>query len=333
MQIFLEPTLILLILLAVIFDFLNGVHDSSNIVATMIVSRAFTPRVALGVTAIAHFVAPFLFGVAVATTIGEDIIDANAINNGVIIAALLSAILWNLFTWFVGIPSSSSHALVGGLIGAVAVGAGIQAIYLDGMVKVLIALFISPIIGFVGGFLFTKLILFLARGASLRINWFFKRSQIITAVTLAFSHGTNDAQKTMGIITLGLVTSGFLDTFYVPLWVVTISAGAIALGTAMGGWRLIKTLGGKFYKIRPVDAFSAQTTSTIVILGASLVGEPVSTTQVISSSIMGVGSAERLSKVRWGVGRDIAMAWLVTIPVTALLAAGIYWILVLIAIA
>ena len=333
MQTFSEPTLILLILLAIIFDFLNGVHDSSNIVATMIASRAFTPRVALGVTAIAHFVAPFLFGVAVATTIGEDIIDANAINNGVIIAALLSAILWNLFTWFVGIPSSSSHALVGGLIGAVAVGAGLQAIYLDGMLKVLIALFISPIIGFIGGFLFTKLILFLARGASLRINWFFKRSQIITAVTLALSHGTNDAQKTMGIITLGLVTSGFLDTFYVPMWVVAISAGAIALGTAMGGWRLIKTLGGKFYKIRPVDAFSAQTTSTFVILGASLVGEPVSTTQVISSSIMGVGSAERLSKVRWGVGRDMAMAWLVTIPVTALLAAVIYWILVQIAIA
>jgi PiT family inorganic phosphate transporter len=333
MQTFSEPTLILLILLAVIFDFLNGVHDSSNIVATMIASRAFSPRVALGVTAIAHFVAPFLFGVAVATTIGEDIIDANAINNGVIIAALLSAILWNLFTWFVGIPSSSSHALVGGLIGAVAVGAGLQAIYLDGMLKVLIALFISPIIGFIGGFLFTKLILFLARGASLRINWFFKRSQIITAVTLAFSHGTNDAQKTMGIITLGLVTSGFLDTFYVPLWVVTISAGAIALGTAMGGWRLIKTLGGKFYKIRPVDAFSAQTTSTVVILGASLLGEPVSTTQVVSSSIMGVGSAERLSKVRWGVGRDMSMAWLVTIPVTALLAAVIYWILVQIVIA
>ena len=333
MQTFSEPTLILLILLAIIFDFLNGVHDSSNIVATMIASRAFTPRVALGVTAIAHFVAPFLFGVAVATTIGEDIIDANAINNGVIIAALLSAILWNLFTWFVGIPSSSSHALVGGLIGAVAVGAGLQAIYLDGMVKVLIALFISPIIGFIGGFLFTKLILFLARGASLRINWFFKRSQIITAVTLALSHGTNDAQKTMGIITLGLVTSGFLDTFYVPLWVVAISAGAIALGTAMGGWRLIKTLGGKFYKIRPVDAFSAQTTSTVVILGASLLGEPVSTTQVVSSSIMGVGSAERLSKVRWGVGRDMSMAWLVTIPVTALLAAVIYWILVQIAIA
>jgi PiT family inorganic phosphate transporter len=333
MQTFSEPTLILLILLAIIFDFLNGVHDSSNIVATMITSRAFKPRVALGVTAIAHFVAPFLFGVAVATTIGEDIIDANAINNGVIIAALLSAILWNLFTWFVGIPSSSSHALVGGLIGAVAVGAGLQAIYLDGMMKVLIALFISPIIGFIGGFLFTKLILFLAKGASMRINWFFKRSQIITAITLAFSHGTNDAQKTMGIITLGLVTSGFLDTFYVPLWVVAISAGAIALGTAMGGWRLIKTLGGKFYKIRPVDAFSAQTTSTVVILGASLLGEPVSTTQVVSSSIMGVGSAERLSKVRWGVGRDMTMAWLVTIPVTALLAAVIYWILVQIAIA
>lgn len=323
-----QTTLIVLIALAVIFDFLNGVHDSSNIVATMISSRAFAPRTALGITAIAHFIAPFLFGVAVATTIGEDIVEPGTINNAVIIAALLSAILWNLITWFLGIPSSSSHALIGGIVGAVVISAGWYALQIDGVVKVLLALFLSPIFGLLGGYLFTKLVFFLVRGASLHVNWFFKRSQIITAVTLALSHGTNDAQKTMGIITLGLVTAGYLDTFYVPLWVITISAAAIALGTALGGWRLIRTLGGKFYKIKPVDAFSSQVTSTAVILGASLLGSPVSTTQVVSSSIMGVGAADRLNKVRWNVGGDIGIAWLVTLPATALIAGGLYWVLV-----
>jgi PiT family inorganic phosphate transporter len=322
-----EPTLILLILLAVIYDFINGVHDSSNIVATMITSRAFAPRVALYIVACAHFIAPFLFGVAVAKTIGHDVVNPQEINNGVIIATLISAILWNLFTWFLGIPSSSSHALIGGLVGAVLVAAGTGAIYLDGLIKVLLALFVSPIIGFLGGFLVAKVVLFLSSGATPRINWFFKRSQIITAITLAFSHGTNDAQKTMGIITLGLVTSGILKTFYVPLWVITLSAAAIAVGTALGGWRLIKTLGAKFFKIRPVDAFNAQVTSTGVILGASLIGGPVSTTQVVSSAIMGVGSAERISKVRWGVAWDIAAAWLMTLPTTALLAGLIYWVI------
>jgi PiT family inorganic phosphate transporter len=322
-----DIALILLIFLAVVFDFINGVHDSSNIVATMITSRAFHPRVALGITAIAHFVAPFLFGVAVATTIGADIVDASEINDAVIIAALLGAITWNLVTWYFGLPSSSSHALIGGLVGAVLIAGGTGAIYRKGLITVLLALFLSPIMGFIIGFFFTKLVLFLSRGATPHINWFFKRSQLITAITLAFSHGTNDAQKTMGIITLGLVTSGVIDTFYVPLWVVAISATAIALGTAMGGWRLIKTLGAKFFKIKPVDAFSSQVSSTTVILGASILGGPVSTTQVVSSSIMGVGSAERLSKVRWGVAGDLAIAWLVTLPVTALLAAGIYWII------
>jgi PiT family inorganic phosphate transporter len=208
----------------------------------------------------------------------------------------------------------------------VAVGAGLEAIQLSGLQKVLLALFISPIIGLMAGFLFTKLVFFLARGASPRINWFFKRSQIVTAVALGLSHGTNDAQKTMGVIALGLVTAGYLADFYVPTWVIAISAGAIALGTALGGWRLIKTLGGKFYKIRPVHGFSSQVTSAGVILGASLVGGPVSTTQVVSSSIMGVGSAERLSKVRWGVAWNIAVAWIVTIPATALVAAGLYWL-------
>jgi len=318
--------IVALIVLAVIFDFLNGFHDSSNIVATMISSRAFRPRVALGVTALAEFTGPFIFGVAVAKTIGHDIVEPGTITVAVIMAALLSAILWNLLTWYLGIPSSSSHALIGGIVGAVAVGAGLEAIQLSGLQKVLLALFISPIIGLMAGFLFTKLVFFLARGASPRINWFFKRSQIVTAVALGLSHGTNDAQKTMGVIALGLVTAGYLADFYVPTWVIAISAGAIALGTALGGWRLIKTLGGKFYKIRPVHGFSSQVTSAGVILGASLVGGPVSTTQVVSSSIMGVGSAERLSKVRWGVAWNIAVAWIVTIPATALVAAGLYWL-------
>jgi PiT family inorganic phosphate transporter len=316
--------IVALIVLAVIFDFLNGFHDSSNIVATMISSRAFRPRVALGVTALAEFTGPFIFGVAVAKTIGHDIVEPGTITVAVIMAALLSAILWNLLTWYLGIPSSSSHALIGGIVGAVAVGAGLEAIQLSGLQKVLLALFISPIIGLMAGFLFTKLVFFLARGASPRINWFFKRSQIVTAVALGLSHGTNDAQKTMGVIALGLVTAGYLADFYVPTWVIAISAGAIALGTALGGWRLIKTLGGKFYKIRPVHGFSSQVTSAGVILGASLVGGPVSTTQVVSSSIMGVGSAERLSKVRWGVMRSIVAAWVVTIPASATMAALFY---------
>ncbi len=314
----------ILVVIALIFDFLNGFHDSSNIVATMISSRAFRPRVALGVTALAEFCGPFIFGVAVAKTIGHDIVTPGTITAEVILAALLSATLWNILTWYFGIPSSSSHALIGGIIGAVGIGAGLRAIQLSGLEKVLIALFTSPIIGLVIGYLFTKLVFFLARGASPRINWVFKRSQIITAIALGLSHGTNDAQKTMGVITLGLVTTGYLTEFQVPTWVIALSAGAIALGTALGGWRLIRTLGGKFYKIRPVHGFSTQVTSAAVILGASLVGGPVSTTQVVSSAIMGVGSAERLSKVRWGVAGNIAVAWVVTIPATALVAAGLY---------
>jgi len=321
------PILIVVIALALFFDFLNGLHDSSNIVATMISSRAFRPQTALGVTAIAHFLGPFLFGVAVAKTIGDEVVIADSITIEVIIAALMGGILWNLVTWFFGIPSSSSHALVGGIVGAVGIGAGFEALRIKGLEKILIALFTAPIIGFILGFFVTRFIFFLARGASPRINNFFKRSQIVTAVALAFSHGTNDAQKTMGIITLGLVINGYITRFEVPTWVIAASAGAIALGTAFGGWKLIKTIGGKFYKIRPVHSFAAQMTSAIVIIGASLVGGPVSTTQVVSSAILGVGSSERLSKVRWGVAGDIITAWLITIPATALLAAGVYWLI------
>ena len=316
--------------LALVFDFLNGIHDSSNVVATMISSRALPPRVALWMTALANFVGPFIFGVAVAETIGG-IVDSGAISLQVLVAALGSAILWNLLTWYLGFPSSSSHALVGGLVGAVLIAAGWQAINMDELKKIVIALFTSPFIGFIFGYLILRLILLLSWNASPRINGFFRTGQIFTALGLALSHGTNDAQKTMGIITLALVIGGFLDSFVVPQWVILMCATMIALGTALGGWRLIRTLGGKFFKIRPVDGFSSQLASAIVILGASLVGGPVSTTQVVSSSIMGVGSAERVNKVRWGVAQEIATAWLFTIPLTALVAAALYWIIMKIA--
>jgi len=322
-----SPIIIVVIVLALVFDFLNGIHDSSNIVATMISSRALSPLVALGMTAVAEFSGPFIFGVAVANTIGHEVVVAEAINTVVLLAALSSAILWNLLTWYLGFPSSSSHALIGGLVGAVVMGAGWQAIQIPGIGKILIALFTSPIIGFAFGYILLRLILILSWKASPGINRLFKRGQIFTALALALSHGANDAQKTMGIITLALVTGGYLKVFAVPIWVILLCAGMIALGTAVGGQRLIRTLGGKFYKIRPVDGFAVQMTSAVVILGASLVGGPVSTTQVVSSAIMGVGAAERMNKVRWGVAQEIATAWLLTIPATALLAAGIYWVL------
>jgi PiT family inorganic phosphate transporter len=319
--------LIILIFLALCFDFLNGVHDSSNIVATMISSRALSAKTALFLTAIAEFSGPFLFGVAVAKTIGDEIVQSGSITLGILIAALTSAIAWNLLTWWLGMPSSSSHALIGGIIGAAVTGAGWQVIRLQGIEKVLIALFSSPIIGFVIGWLVTKAVILLSWNATPKINWFFRKFQIVTSVALALSHGTNDAQKTMGIITLGLVIGGYLSTFAVPIWVIILCAGMIAFGTSIGGWRLIRTLGAKFFKIKPMDGFSAQTSAALVILTASLFGGPVSTTQVVSSAIMGVGSADRVSKVRWSVAGDITSAWLFTIPATGLLAAGIYYLL------
>jgi PiT family inorganic phosphate transporter len=318
--------LIAVIILGVAFSFLNGVHDSSNVVATMVSSRAFTPPVALGITAAANFIGPLVLGVAVADTIGNQVVASKSIGTGVILVALASAIVWDCLTWYLGLPSSSSHALIGGILGAVVIGAGFKAIIVAGLVKILITLFTSPIIGFVVGMILLRLILLLSWKASPRINVFFKRSQIITGIALALSHGTNDAQKTMGITALALVTSGYLKVFEIPRWVILLCATAISIGTAIGGWRLIRTLGGKFYKIRPVDGFASQLASATVILCASLIGGPVSTTQVVSSSILGVGAAGRANKVRWQVGQDIAMAWLLTIPATALLAAGVYWI-------
>jgi PiT family inorganic phosphate transporter len=320
----LQPMLVVVIIMVFLFDFLNGVNDSSNIVATMISSRAISPRKALLMTAVAEFLSPFIFGVAVATTIGSEIVSPMDLTLNTILAALLSAIIWNRLTWFLGLPSSASHALIGGLIGATVASAGLGNIRIGGLYKVLISLFTSPMIGLLVGFFLTRLVYFLARGASPRINSVFKRSQLITALALAFSYGANDAQKTMGILTLGLVISGNLAEFKVPVWVIALCASAIALGTAVGGWRLIRTLGAKFYKIQPVHGFCAQASSAAVILGLSFFGLPTSTTQVVSTAIMGVGAAERINKVRWGVAVDIAIAWVLTIPANVLLAAGLY---------
>lgn len=321
-------SLALVIILALIFEFINGMRDSSNIVATMISSRAFHPQTALGMTAIAEFAGPLLFGVTVAKTIGSDIVVSSVISLQALTVGLVGAIVWNLITWYFGIPSSSSHALLGGLIGAAVISSGWEAVKLSGITKVLLALFISPLIGFAAGFIVLKVVYLLSINATPHINNFFKQSQMFTAVALAFSHGTNDAQKTIGIITLSLIIGGQLSDFTVPFWVVLVSAGTMAAGTALGGWRLIRTLGGKFYKIRPVHGFTSQLTSGIVILGASAVGLPVSTTQVVSSSIIGVGASERFGKVRWGVAADILTAWVITIPISALFSAGIYSLLV-----
>ncbi|GAB4521026.1 MAG: inorganic phosphate transporter [Anaerolineales bacterium] len=316
--------LAVLMVLALSFDFLNGFHDSANVVATMIASRAMTPRAALTIAAVCEFAGPLLFGVAVATTIGNEVAAPETLTVPVVFAALMSASLWNLITWFFGIPSSSSHALIGGILGAVAMGAGWQAVRFSGLTKIGVALFFSPVIGFVIGWLLMRLILFLARDATPKVNLLFRVAQVPTALVLALSHGANDAQKTMGIITMGLVILGYQESFHVPLWVIFASASAMALGTATGGWRIIHTLGGKFYRIRAVHSFSSQLASALVILSASLLGGPVSTTQVVSTSILGVGAAQRRSQVRWGVMADMLTAWLLTIPISAALGAGLY---------
>jgi len=319
--------LVIFVTIALIFDFLNGFHDSANVVATAIASRAMPPNAALALCALANLIGPFLFGVAVATTIGNEVISSNAVTIPVALAALGSAIFWNILTWLLGIPSSSSHALIGGFLGAAITGFGVDVIRLEGLYKVILGLFISPVIGLIFGWFAMRQTLFVGQWMTPRVNTFFRKAQWITSLTLGLSHGTNDAQKTMGIIALGLVAFKVLPEFSVPTWVIFASAASIALGTAFGGWRLIRTMGGGFYRIRPIHAFSSQIASTIVILGAALLGGPVSTTQVISSSIVGAGAAEKIHKVRWGVAGNIVVAWLLTIPATGFLGGLFLWLL------
>lgn len=319
--------LITLIVLALFFDFLNGLRDSANMVATVISSRAMRPRAALLLTALGEFSGPFLFGLAVATTLGSGLLDPTAITLEVIIAGLIGAIVWNLITWYQGIPSSSSHALIGGLLGAAISAAGLGAVISSGLTIILVALFLSPIIGLAAGYLITKFLFFITRWSSPRVNSSFRRLQVLTSFGLALSHGTNSAQKTMGVITLALLISGTIPEFIVPTWVIIASATTIAIGTSVGGWRLIRTLGGRIMKIRPIHGFASQAAGAGVILGAALLGGPVSSTQIISTSIMGSGAAERVNMVRWQVGQEMLVAWLLTIPISGLIASLSYFVL------
>ena len=322
------PVLIAVLALAIAFDYINGFHDTANAIATSVSTRALTPTTAIAMSAVANFTGA-LIGTEVARTVGSGLIDTNVESQTVIAAALVGAIAWNLLTWRLGIPSSSSHALIGGLLGAALISAGFGAWQMDGVIgKVLVPLVGSPIIGFTLGLLLMALIFNVFRRANpQRLNGTFRRLQVVSAAYMAFSHGSNDAQKTMGIMTLALVTAGIQSTFDPPLWVILTAAAAISLGTAAGGWRIIKTMGTKVVKLDPVHGFAAETTAASVIFGASQLGMPVSTTHIISSAIMGVGSSDRLKTVRWNVARQIVMAWILTIPASGATAALAYLVL------
>ncbi len=318
--------LLLVVLLGLGYGFLNGFHDSANIAAPLISTRALRPRTALLWVAVGEFAGPLIFGSAVAKTIGADMLESHAITPTILAAALAGAIVWDIVTWWFGIPSSSSHALVGGLLGSAIVASGWGVIKWGGLDRVLIALFISPFLGFIAGYLITKFNFAAFRNAPPRIQEVFRRGQLFTAIGLAMSHGANDSQKTMGVVTLALVVSGHLSHFQVPFWVVLLAASALALGSGVGGWRLILTLGGRVFRIRPVHGFSSQVGSAAVIAGASLLGGPVSTTHVMTSSLMGSGAAERFNKVRWQIAGDMVYAWLLTIPISGAVAAGVYFL-------
>jgi len=324
----LTPLLLAVLGLAVLFDYINGFHDTANAIATSVSTRALRPEHAILMSATANFVGA-LTGTAVATTISSGLARTPSGSAGqtIVAAALIGATVWNLITWRLGIPSSSSHALIGGLLGAVIVSIGTSAIIVDGVVnKVILPLVGSPIAGILGGFLLMVVILNVFRRANPhRINERFRRLQVVSAAFMAFSHGSNDAQKTMGIMTLALIAAGVLPpNSTIPLWVIVLAATAMSLGTAAGGWRIIRTMGQRVVKLDPVHGFAAETTAATIILTASHFGMPVSTTHVISTAIMGVGASDRLSAVRWGVAGNIVIAWILTIPASALVAGLAY---------
>jgi len=318
---------VIIIFLALVFDFTNGFHDSANSIATVVSTKVLTPRQAVGFAAFFNFVAAFGFGVAVAGTISK-IIHLNLVPLDIIpfivLGGLIGAISWNIITWFLGLPTSSSHALIGGVMGSGISAAGLSVIKYETVELAAIFMFVSPVIGLVCGFLFMIVVLWVCRRSSkAKIDRYFKRLQLFSAGIYSFSHGTNDAQKTMGIITPLLFSIGYFSTSVdpnnlpVPFWVILSAHAAIALGTLAGGWRIVKTMGHRITKLRPVHGFAAETAGAATILGASAFGIPVSTTHVICSSIMGVGATKRFSAVRWGIARNIVWVWILTIPISA----------------
>ncbi len=316
-------TLIAVVVLALCFDFINGFHDTANSIATSVSTRVLTPRQAIIMAAILNF-SGALMSEKVAKTISKGLVHGS-LEEYVIIAALISAIIWDLLTWYIGIPSSSSHALIGGLIGAsIAYASSFGKIMWDGVLnKVIIPLITSPVIGFIVGYLFMSLLIELLRPLTQKlVNRYFSKLQIVSAALMAFTHGNNDAQKSMGIITLALVSSGFLSNDAgIPIWVKIACALAMAFGTSIGGWKIIKTMGVNMIKLQPIGGFAAETASAAVIEAATQLGAPVSTTHVISSAIMGVGASKRFSAVKWALARNIVWAWIFTIPATALMGA------------
>jgi PiT family inorganic phosphate transporter len=318
---------IALIAVALSFDFINGFHDAANSIATVVSTRVLSPGQAVIWAAFFNFVAAFAFGTAVASTIGKGMIDLRAVTFGVIFAGLVGAIAWDLITWYVALPTSSSHALIGGYAGAAVANAGLGVILPAGWTKTLIYIVLAPLIGLVLALVLMVAIFWIFRSFSpLRVDRLFRRLQLLSAAAYSLGHGTNDAQKTMGIIAGVLVTAGYMKTFSIPIWVILSAHSAIALGTLSGGWRIIHTMGSKITRLQPVGGFAAETAGAITLFIASSAGVPVSTTHTITGAIVGVGATRRLSAVRWGVAGQIVWAWILTIPAAALIGASVFWI-------
>ena len=318
-----------IILVALVFDFINGFHDAANSIATVVSTRVLTPLQAVVWAAFFNFVAAFGFGVGVANTVGKGVVEARIVDQWVILAGLTGAIVWDLITWYWGLPTSSSHALIGGFAGAAVAKAGFAALIAAGLIKIGMFMILAPLIGLTVGFcLMLATVWTFRRATPGRVDWLFRRMQLVSAAAYSLGHGTNDAQKTMGIIAVLLFSTGHLGaTFYVPFWVIMAAHAAIGLGTLSGGWRIVKTMGMRITKLRPVGGFCAETSGALVLLGTAIGGIPVSTTHTITGSIMGVGSLQRFSAVRWGVAGRIVWAWVFTIPASALVAAASWFVL------
>ncbi len=320
---------VFIVLVALLFDFFNGFHDAANSIATVVSTRVLTPLQAVVWAAFFNFVAAFGFGVSVATTVGRGVVHPEVIDQWVILAGLLGAIAWDVITWYWGLPTSSSHALIGGLAGAGIIKAGFGSLVPAGLIKISVFMVLAPLIGFGVGLLMMLLTLWTFRNAHPgRVDRLFRRLQLVSAGAYSLGHGTNDAQKTMGVIAVLLFTTGHLGPqFYVPFWVVLSAHAAIGLGTLFGGWRIVRTMGMRITKLRPVGGFSAETAGAITLIGTAIGGIPVSTTHTISGSIMGVGSITRFSAVRWGVAGRIVVAWVFTIPAAGLVSALAWFLL------
>jgi PiT family inorganic phosphate transporter len=322
---------VFIVLVALIFDYINGFHDAANSIATVVSTRVLTPGQAVLWAAFFNFAAAFGFGVQVAATVGKGVVQSSVVDQWVILAGLAGAIVWDLVTWYGGLPTSSSHALIGGFAGAAVAKAGFGALIGSGLIKIGVFMIVAPLLGMTVGFMLMLATVWIFRRATPgRVDWIFRRAQLVSAAAYSLGHGTNDAQKTMGIIAVLLFSTGHLGpTFYIPYWVIIAAHAAIGLGTLSGGWRIVKTMGMRVTKLRPVGGFCAETAGAVMLVGTAVAGIPVSTTHTITGAIMGVGSLQRFSAVRWGVAGNIVWAWVLTIPASAVIAAATWYVLVL----